>query len=71
MLPTFSNAANKDSELTIDVMREVMATCIGTTKETVIRSLADFKKRNWINIENNKFVILNRKNLLDLAEIAS
>lgn len=71
LLLTFSNAANKDSELNIDVTREVMATCIGTTKETVIRSLADFKNRNWINIENNKIVILNRKNLLDLAEIAS
>jgi CRP/FNR family transcriptional regulator len=62
---------NKDSELTIDVTRDVMATCIGTTKETLIRSLSDFKDRKWIGINKNKIELLNRKVLSDLAEIVS
>ncbi|MBP6738978.1 MAG: Crp/Fnr family transcriptional regulator [Leptospiraceae bacterium] len=71
LLITFSDAANKDSELTIDVTREVMATCIGTTKETLIRSLSDFKDRKWIGIDKNKIELLNRKVLSELAEVAS
>ena len=71
LLITFSDAANKDSELTIDVTRDVMATCIGTTKETLIRSLSDFKDRKWIGINKNKIELLNRKVLSDLAEIVS
>jgi CRP/FNR family transcriptional regulator len=70
LLITFSDAANKDNELVIDVTREVMASCIGTTKETLIRSLSDFKDRNWIGIEKNKIELLNRKALHELAEIA-
>nr|MBP6740734.1 winged helix-turn-helix domain-containing protein [Leptospiraceae bacterium] len=55
----------------IDVTRDVMATCIGTTKETLIRSLSDFKDRKWIGINKNKIELLNRKVLSDLAEIVS
>ncbi len=63
--------ANKDTELVIDVTREVMATCIGTTSETLIRSLSDFKDRKWIGIEKNKIEILNRKALNQMADITN
>ena len=71
LLITFSDAANKETEIVIDVTREVMATCIGTTKETVIRSLSDFKDRKWIGIEKNKIEILNRKALNQMADITN
>lgn len=69
LLITFHGAAgNKDPELNINVTREVMATCIGTTTETLIRALADFKDRNWIKIEKNKIELLNLKALYNLSE---
>ncbi len=69
LLITFHGAAgNSDPELNINVTREVMATCIGTTTETLIRALADFKDRNWIKIEKNKIELLNLKALYSLSE---
>ena len=69
LLITFHDAtAQKDPELNINVTREVMASCIGTTTETLIRSLADFKDRNWIKIEKNKIELLNLKALYSLSE---
>ena len=69
LLITFHDAtAQKYPELNINVTREVMASCIGTTTETLIRSLADFKDRNWIKIEKNKIELLNLKALYSLSE---
>ena len=71
LLITFHDAAGKtDPELDINVTREVMATCIGTTTETLIRALADFKDRNWIKIEKNKIELLNLNALYSLSEAA-
>lgn len=69
LLITFYNASDKDTDLTIHITRDVMATCIGTTKESLIRALADFKDRNWIKLEKNKIELLNLKLLYNLAEI--
>ena len=69
LLISFSDAVNKDPEFVIDVTREVMASCIGTTKETLIRSLSDFKDRKWIVMEKNKIELLNRDALHQLADI--
>lgn len=68
LLILFHVASGTDEEVSINVTREVMASCIGTTKETIIRSLTDFKDRNWIRIEKNKIEILNKKALSRLAE---
>lgn len=69
LLLTFYGAAGKlEPELNISVTREVMATCIGTTTETLIRALADFKDRNWIKVEKNKIELLNLKALYSLSE---
>ena len=72
LLITFHGAAGSDDpELNINVTREVMATCIGTTTETFIRALADFKDRNWIKIEKNKIELLNLKALYNLSEASA
>ena len=72
LLITFHGAAGSDDpELNINVTREVMATCIGTTTETLIRALADFKDRNWIKIEKNKIELLNLKALYNLSEASA
>lgn len=69
LLITFHDASgSNDPELNINVTREVMATCIGTTTETLIRALADFKDRNWVKIEKNKIELLNLKALYNLSE---
>lgn len=68
LLILFHVASGNDEEVSINVTREVMASCIGTTKETIIRSLTDFKDRNWIRIEKNKIEIINKKALYTLAE---
>lgn len=69
LLITFHDASGtNDPSLNINVTREVMATCIGTTTETLIRALADFKDRNWIKIEKNKIELLNLKALYNLSE---
>ncbi|MBL0263790.1 MAG: Crp/Fnr family transcriptional regulator [Leptospiraceae bacterium] len=68
LLILFHNASDKDAEVSINVTREVMASCIGTTKETIIRSLSDFKDRNWIKVEKNNIKIVNPKALYTLAE---
>jgi CRP/FNR family transcriptional regulator len=68
LLILFHVASGNDEEVSINVTREVMASCIGTTKETIIRSLTDFKDRNWIQIEKNRIEIINKKALYRLAE---
>jgi CRP-like cAMP-binding protein len=69
LLITFYNASNKDKDLTIHITRDAMATCIGSTKESLIRALGDFKNRNWIRLDKNKIELLNLKLLYSLAEI--
>jgi len=69
LLITFYNASDKDKDLIIHITREVMASCIGTTKESLIRALADFKDRNWIKLDKDKIELVNLKLLYNLAEI--
>lgn len=72
LLITFHGASGAtDNEVNINVTREVMATCIGTTTETLIRALADFKDRNWIRVEKNKIELINLKALYNISEAAA
>lgn len=72
LLITFYNTSGKDdTEMIINITREVMATCIGTTTETLIRALADFKDRNWIKIEKSKIKLINFNALNSLAETSA
>lgn len=68
LLITFSSGENSNDKIELRLTREVMASCIGTNTETLIRALSDFKDRNWIEIEKNKIHILDKKALTDLSE---
>ena len=50
----------------IAMMREDLANLVGTAKETVIRTLTDFKNEKLIEIEDRKIFILDRSKLEDL-----
>lgn len=68
LLLTFSSFSEKEDQIELKLTREVMASCIGTNTETLIRALSDFKDRNWIGIEKNKILILDKKSLTELSE---
>ncbi len=68
LLLAFSSYSETEDLIELKLTREVMASCIGTNTETLIRALADFKDRNWIGIEKNKILILNKKSLTELSE---
>ena len=50
----------------ISILREDLASLVGTAKESVIRTLTDFKHEGLINIDHGKIHILNRNKLEQL-----
>ncbi|TGL58393.1 Crp/Fnr family transcriptional regulator [Leptospira sarikeiensis] len=48
--------------------REIMASMIGVTTETLVRALADFKSRGWVEIDKRKISIKNEEALLRLLD---
>lgn len=55
-----------NAESLIDISRENLANIAGTAKESVIRTLSDFKDEKLIDIRNGDIVILNEKKLQNL-----
>ncbi len=55
------------SSFELPLTREVLATIIGTTTESVVRALSDFKARGWITTTRGKVRILNRPELQRLV----
>ncbi len=53
-------------EFAIDISRENLANIAGTAKESVIRTLSDFKEEKLIDIRQGDIVILNEKKLKNL-----
>lgn len=51
---------------TIDMSRENLATIAGTAKESLIRTLSDFKDEKMIDIKGGDIIILNEKKLVNL-----
>jgi CheY-like chemotaxis protein len=51
----------------IDINREILAAIAGTAKESLIRTLGDFRNEKLIEIENGKIVILNQHKLEHLV----
>jgi len=68
-LITFYKTNNCQEEVTLTVTREIIASIIGTTTESVIRSLSDFKAREWIDIDKNKIIFKNVNAIQSIAEI--
>ena len=51
----------------IDINRDSLSTIAGTAKESLIRTLSDFRSEKLIDIEEGNIVILNQKKLEHLA----
>jgi CRP-like cAMP-binding protein len=55
--------------LQITLTREELADLIGTTQETVIRLLSEFKEQGVIQTKGKQIVLTNSAALLDIAEL--
>ncbi len=68
-LVSFANLGAKETSgnsLNITVSREDLATTAGTAKETLIRTLSDFKAEGLIQLQSNSIVIEDLEELKDL-----
>ncbi|MEM6965372.1 MAG: helix-turn-helix domain-containing protein, partial [Bacteroidota bacterium] len=57
---------NKKAEDQIIILREDLAGMVGTAKESVIRTLTDFKHAGLIEIDHGAITILDLEKLYDL-----
>ncbi|TGJ98454.1 Crp/Fnr family transcriptional regulator [Leptospira langatensis] len=61
-------ADSMDGEEELPFTREVMASVIGVTTETLVRALTDFKSRGWIDIGKKRITIQNESALRKLLD---
>ncbi len=66
---TFSNQNSDADVVDIILPREDIANIVGTTTESVIRTLSDFKYEKLIELEGKKIKILNETKLKSIAGI--
>ncbi len=57
------NDATSGTANVLKITREDLANMVGTSKETVIRTLSDFKEEKLIATEGNQIIILNKEKL--------
>ena len=57
---------HQDKSAGITILRDDLASMVGTAKETVIRTLTDFKQEGLIKIENGKISIEELEKLKNL-----
>lgn len=55
------------TEVDFFLTREMLATLLGTTTESVIRALSDFKSRGWIDLQRSKVTLKNEEELQRLV----
>lgn len=58
---------NGESEFSMEITRENLATIAGTATESLIRTLSDFKAEKMINIHDGVITITDLKKLINLA----
>ena len=58
----------ESSSITFSLLRDELASLAGTTKETAIRTLADFKSEKLISINGKDITILDYDGLLDIIQ---
>ncbi len=63
LLTIYRKYKNEDPGYTIDISRENLATIAGTAKESLIRTLGDFKDEKIIDINNGIITIRNEQKL--------
>lgn len=61
------NVTNESPSFKMTLTHEEIAQMIGTTRETVTRALARFKKQKWIEVRGATLVMKNHKALQDIA----
>ena len=59
--------AENNSQFSIHISRENLANIAGTAKESLIRTLSDFKDENLIDIRDGSITIINEKKLLNMC----
>jgi CRP/FNR family transcriptional regulator len=69
LLITLKDAAGGSDEIEIKMTREVLASIIGTTTETLVRALTDFKNRNIVHVEKHKVTFQDMAALYSLSEM--
>ncbi|WCL48858.1 Crp/Fnr family transcriptional regulator [Leptospira sp. GIMC2001] len=69
LLITLKTAAGDGNEIELKMTRDVLASIIGTTTETLVRALTDFKNRNIIQVEKNKLIFQDMKTLHTMSEM--
>lgn len=62
----FTAESNGEKQVYIDISRENLANIVGTAKESVIRTLSDFKDEQLIDIIKGDIIIRNEKKLESL-----
>ncbi|MCB1306989.1 MAG: Crp/Fnr family transcriptional regulator [Leptospiraceae bacterium] len=62
-----TSPVNENQEVEFNYTRELLATLLGTTTESVIRTLSDFKSRGWINMSRGKIQFLDDSELARLV----
>jgi CRP/FNR family transcriptional regulator len=60
-------APQNEVQMDFFLTREMLATLLGTTTESVIRTLSDFKARGWIDLNRSKVTLTNEKELARLV----
>ena len=58
---------NGDQKFSIDLNRDILATIAGTAKESLIRTLGDFRNERLIDIEDGNIYIINQHKLEHLV----
>jgi DNA-binding response OmpR family regulator len=66
LLSLYSKYGKGNENYSIDISRENLANIAGTAKESVIRTLSDFKDEKLIDIKQGDIYILNEKKLSNL-----
>lgn len=58
----------EDNDEIVSVTREIMSTMLGSTTETIVRALTDFKDRKWVEVERSRIRLLDKKALKEMAQ---
>ena len=59
----YGRKSSKGIELDLNISRQELANIVGTTRETVIRALAAFRKEHSIDIDKNTITIINMEKI--------
>ena len=63
LLTVYKSYKTDEKQFTTDISRENLANLAGTAKETVIRTLSDFKDEGLIEINGSGIVLIDYKRL--------